>query len=336
MFGLVLPGGVRGKREEIAQLTAPDLGEELAGPLAGFSICRNGLITAGRERAGRKNQTLDILQRERTFMGRQSDLDIPVPVPGRTGPDHRFPIPGRDMEISGHLIERGKQRVAGKIKDGKYIAYFQAFTGTYAPVERLEKLYMEAVNHPDVAVLSIATRPDCLSDDVLALLDKCNKIKPVWVELGLQTIHEKTAEYIRRGYALPVYDEAVRKLRERNLEVITHVILGLPGESTEDMVDTVRYVCAHGTTGIKLQLLHILKGTDLEKEYNEGRVTPLTEDEYINVLKQCVSVIPDDVVIHRLTGDGDKKLLVAPLWSADKKHVWNRIQKEVLISDHIR
>ena len=157
------------------------------------------------------------------------------------------------------------------------------------------------------------------------------KIKPVWVELGLQTIHEKTAEYIRRCYALPVYDEAVRKLRERNLEVITHVILGLPGESTEDMVDTVRYVCAHGTTGIKLQLLHILKDTDLEKEYNEGRVTPLTEDEYINVLKQCVSVIPDDVIIHRLTGDGDKKLLIAPLWSADKKHVWNRIQRELFV-----
>ena len=226
-------------------------------------------------------------------------------------------------------IERGKQRVAKKIKDGKYIAYFQAFTGTYAPVERLEKLYMEAVNHPDVAVISIATRPDCLSDDVLALLDKCNRIKPVWVELGLQTIHEKTAEYIRRGYALPIYDEAVRKLRERNLEVITHVILGLPGESTEDMVDTVRYVCAHGTTGIKLQLLHILKGTDLEKEYNEGRVTPLTEDEYIDLLKKCVPIIPDDVIIHRLTGDGDKKLLVAPLWSADKKHVINRIQKEI-------
>lgn len=228
-------------------------------------------------------------------------------------------------------IERGKQCVAKKIKDGKYIAYFQAFTGTYAPVERLEKLYLEAINHPDIAAMSVATRPDCLSDSVLALLDKCNKIKPVWVELGLQTIHEKTAEYIRRGYALPVYDEAVNKLRERNLEVITHIILGLPGESTEDMVDTVKYVCAHGTTGIKLQLLHILKDTDLEKEYNEGRVTPLTEDEYINVLKQCVSVIPDDVVIHRLTGDGDKKLLVAPLWSADKKHVWNRIQRELFV-----
>ena len=231
-------------------------------------------------------------------------------------------------------IERGKQRVAGKIKDGKYIAYFQAFTGTYAPVERLEKLYMEAVNHPDVVVLSIATRPDCLSDDVLALLDKCNKIKPVWVELGLQTIHEKTAEYIRRCYALPVYDEAVKKLREINLEVITHVILGLPGESTEDMVDTVKYVCAHGATGIKLQLLHILKGTDLEQEYNEGRVTPLTEDEYISLIKKCISVIPDDVVIHRLTGDGDKKLLIAPLWSADKKHVINRIQKDLLTFNH--
>lgn len=193
---------------------------------------------------------------------------------------------------------------------------------------------MEAVNHPDVVGLSIATRPDCISDDVLALLDKCNRIKPVWVELGLQTIHEKTAEYIRRGYALPVYDEAVRKLRERNLEVITHVILGLPGESTEDMVDTVKYVCAHGATGIKLQLLHILKGTDLAQEYNEGRVAPLTEDEYISLLKKCISVIPDDVVIHRLTGDGDKKLLIAPLWSADKKHVINRIQKDLLTFNH--
>jgi len=179
--------------------------------------------------------------------------------------------------------------------------------------------------------MSVATRPDCLPDNVLALLEKCNRIKPVWVELGLQTVHEKTAEYIRRGYALPVYDEAVHKLRERNLEVITHVILGLPGESTEDMLDTVRYVCTHGTTGIKLQLLHILKGTALEQEYNEGRVTPLTEDEYISLLKKCISVIPDDVVIHRLTGDGDKKLLIAPLWSADKKNVWNRIQRELFV-----
>lgn len=236
-------------------------------------------------------------------------------------------------------IENAKKRVSAKIKEGKYIAYFQAYTGTYAPIARLEKLYMDATDHPDIVALSIATRPDCLPDEVLELLTGCNKIKPIWIELGLQTIHENTAKYIRRGYELSVYDEAVQKLRERGIEVITHVILGLPGETEEDMLKTVAYVCGssditdtlkYHATGIKLQLLHILKGTDLETEYKEGRLTPLTEDEYISLLKKCVSIIPDDVVIHRLTGDGDKKILLAPLWSADKKHVWNRIQKEVI------
>ena len=227
-------------------------------------------------------------------------------------------------------IERGKARVSGKIRDGKYIAYFQAYTGTYAPVSRLRALYTEAVSHPDVAVLSVATRPDCLPPDVLDLLEEMNRIKPVWVELGLQTIHEKTAEMIRRGYPLSVYDEAVRQLRGRGIDVITHVILGLPGESADDMVETVRYVCAGGAAGIKLQLLHILKGTDLEALYLAGRVDVLSEDAYIAILKRCAAVIPDRVVVHRLTGDGDKKLLLAPLWSADKKHVLGRIQKEVL------
>jgi radical SAM protein (TIGR01212 family) len=227
-------------------------------------------------------------------------------------------------------IEAGKRRVAAKIKDGKYIAYFQAYTGTYAPAERLRALFEEAAGHPDIAILSIATRPDCLPPDVLCLLEELNRKKPVWVELGLQTIHERTAEYIRRGYPTEVYDKAVRDLRERNIEVITHVILGLPGETAEDMVSTVKYVCNSGATGIKLQLLHILKGTDLEKEYLAGRFTPLSEDGYIEILKQCVKVIPEDVVIHRLTGDGDKKILTAPLWSGDKKHVLNRIKKEVL------
>ena len=251
---------------------------------------------------------------------------------------------GNPSESITEQIEAGKSRVSAKIKDGKYIAYFQAYTGTYAPVERLEKLYREAIGHPDIAALSIATRPDCLPDDVLDLLADLNKEKPVWVELGLQTIHEQTARYIRRGYPLNIYDKAVDNLRKRNIEVITHVILGLPGEGEEDMLDTVRYVCglpvgskyvphALHTTGIKLQLLHILKGTDLEEKYREGLVTPLSEDEYINLLKKCTALIPDDVVIHRLTGDGDKKLLIAPLWSADKKHVWNRIQKEVLSRD---
>ena len=227
-------------------------------------------------------------------------------------------------------IEDGKQLVRNKIRNGKYIAYFQAYTGTYAPPERLRELYMEAIAPDEIVALSIATRPDCLSDEVLSVLTECQKIKPVWVELGLQTIHKRTAEYIRRGYDLPVYDAAVKALRERGMEVITHVILGLPGETVSDMVQTVKYVCNSGATGIKLQLLHILKDTDLEKEYRAGRVRVLSEDEYLEILKACIRVIPDNVVVHRLTGDGDKRLLVAPLWSADKKHVRNRIEKEVL------
>ena len=157
-----------------------------------------------------------------------------------------------------------------------------------------------------------------------------NQIKPVWIELGLQTIHERTAKYIRRGYELEIYDQAVKCLRNMGVEVITHVILGLPGESRENMLDTVRYVCDSGATGIKLQLLHVLRGTDLEQEYLDGRFDVLTEDEYINILRECVRIIPDDIVIHRLTGDGDKRLLIAPLWSGDKKHVLNRVRKEVL------
>lgn len=217
-------------------------------------------------------------------------------------------------------IEDAKKRVAKKTNDGKYIAYFQAYTGTYGPIEKLRRMYAEAINHPEVVALSIATRPDCLGEDVLALLDELNRIKPVWIELGLQTIHENTADYIRRGYALPVYDRAVQELRQRNIEVITHVILGLPGETREDMLKTVQFVCDSGATGIKLQLLHILKGTDLAKEYEAGQVEVLSEDDYIDLLKACVAIIPENVVIHRLTGDGDKKLLLAPLWSANKKH----------------
>ena len=227
-------------------------------------------------------------------------------------------------------IERGKRRIENKIRDGKYIAYFQAYTGTYAPVEHLRNLYTEALNNPDIVALSVATRPDCLPEDVLNLLSDCNQIKPVWVELGLQTIHPKTAEYIRRGYPLEVYEKAVKQLKNRNIEVITHLILGLPGESKEDILKSVKYVCDAGTDGIKLQLLHVLKNTDLEKEYQTGKVEVYSEDKYIDMLKACVELIPDDVVIHRFTGDGDKKLLVAPMWSADKKHVWNRIQREVL------
>lgn len=224
-------------------------------------------------------------------------------------------------------IELGKERVSAKIKSGKYIAYFQAFTNTYAPVDVLRSKYYEAVNHKDIVALSIATRPDCLGDDVLELLDEINKIKPVFVELGLQTIHQKQADYIRRGYTLEVYDKAVRDLKKIGVNVVVHIILGLPGETKDDMLETVHYVCKSGADGIKLQLLHILKGTDLEQEYYRGNVKPLEFEEYLDIIKSCIEIIPDNVVIHRLTGDGAKKDLIAPLWSADKKRVINAINK---------
>ena len=224
-------------------------------------------------------------------------------------------------------IEQGKKRVENKIKSDKYIAYFQAFTNTYAPVEILRKKFFEAIRHKDIVALSIATRPDCLDDDILSLLDKLNKIKPVFVELGLQTIHEKSAEYIRRGYPLSVYDESVKKLKSISINIVVHVILGLPNESKTDMLETVSYVCKSGIDGIKLQLLHILKNTDLADEYYRGNVKILELDEYIDIIKACVEIIPSDIVIHRLTGDGAKKDLIAPLWSADKKNVLNKLNK---------
>lgn len=232
----------------------------------------------------------------------------------------------REMSIT-EQIENGKKRVEKKIKSGKYIAYFQAFTNTYAPVEILRQKYEEAINHPDIVALSIATRPDCLGDDVLRLLDEMNKIKPVFVELGLQTIHQKSAKYIRRGYDLSIYDKAVRDLKKIGVNVVVHVILGLPNESENDMLETVKYVCESGANGIKLQLLHVIDGTDLAKDYEKGLFKTLEFDEYVNLIVKCVKIIPKDIVIHRLTGDGAKKDLIAPLWSADKKRVLNAINK---------
>lgn len=225
-------------------------------------------------------------------------------------------------------IDDGKKRVEKKIKDGKYIAYFQAFTNTYAPLCKLRTLYTEAINHPDIVALSIGTRPDCLGNDVLELLDEMNKIKPVFIELGLQTIHENTAQYIRRGYPLEVYDKAVDDLHKIGINVVTHLIIGLPGENEQDILQSVEYVCKK-TDGIKLQLLHILEGTDLADEYRECKVDVLSLEEYTSIIKHCVEIIPDNVVIHRLTGDGAKKDLIAPLWSADKKHVLNTINKAI-------
>lgn len=238
----------------------------------------------------------------------------------------------RDMSIT-EQIESGKKKVEKKIKSGKYIAYFQAFTNTYAPVETLRQKYEEAINHPDIVALSIATRPDCLGDDVLRLLDEMNKIKPVFVELGLQTIHQKSAKYIRRGYDLSVYDKAVRDLKKIGVNVVVHVILGLPNESENDMLETVKYVCESGANGIKLQLLHVIDGTDLAKDYEKGLFKTLEFDEYVNLIVKCVKIIPKDIVIHRLTGDGAKKDLVAPLWSADKKRVLNAINKALREAD---
>ena len=230
-----------------------------------------------------------------------------------------------DLTIT-EQIENGKKRLEKKIKNGKYIAYFQAFTNTYAPVERLRTIYEEAINHPDIVALSIGTRPDCLGDDVLALLDELNKIKPIFVELGLQTINEDTAKYIRRGYTLEVYDKAVADLHKIGINVVTHIILGLPNESKEDMLNSVKYACKV-TDGIKLQLLYILKGTDLAKDYEQGKFEVLTLEQYTEIIKECVQIIPENVVIHRLTGDGAKKDLIAPLWSADKKTVLNTINR---------
>lgn len=228
-------------------------------------------------------------------------------------------------------IDAGKKLVSDKLPKQDYglIAYFQAFTNTYAPVERLREVYMEAVHHPEVKIISIATRPDCLGDDVLDLICEINAIKPVWIELGLQTIHEKSADHIRRGYSLEVYDEAVRNLKMRGIETIVHVILGIPYETKEQMLETVRYVGNSGVQGIKLQLLHVIEGTDLADEYASGKFECLSMDEYIDIVKDAVDVLPDDTVIHRMTGDGAKKHLIAPLWSADKKKVLNRLRKEL-------
>lgn len=223
-------------------------------------------------------------------------------------------------------IEQAKQRIKTKTDCKRFIAYFQPFTNTYADVSYLHKIFYEAIENPDIAVLSIATRPDCLGKDVLLLIDELNKIKPVWVELGLQTIHKITSDYIRRCYELEVYNGAVNALKKIDVTVITHIILGLPFETKEMMLESVKYA-GERSNGIKLQLLHVLKDTDLLTDYNSGLFKTMSMEEYVDILCNCIKVLPKNVVIHRLTGDGDKKLLVSPLWSADKKRVLNSINK---------
>ncbi len=228
-------------------------------------------------------------------------------------------------------INKQAEKLAQKRNASAFIAYFQAYTNTYAPVDYLRKIYTEAINHPQVAAVSIGTRPDCLGPDVLALLEELNQIKPVWIELGLQTIHERTAAYIRRGYPLSCFEEAVKALRQRDLEVIVHTILGLPGESRQDILETMEYLNHRDIQGIKLQLLHVLKGTDLALDYLEGRFSVYTMEEYLDVLIDCLEHLSPDIVIHRLTGDGPKDLLMAPLWSSKKRTVLNTLHHECKI-----
>ncbi len=242
-------------------------------------------------------------------------------------------------------IEQAKARVSGKLPRAeaareplpRYIAYFQSYTNTYAPVSRLRSLFTRAVSHPDIAALSIATRPDCLPPETIALLQTLNQAKPVWVELGLQTIHPASAERIRRGYPLPVFSSAVRRLKAAGLTVIVHVILGLPGESREMMLETISWLADIGQAGpggepplidgLKLQLLHILKGTALAEQYQNHPFPVFTMDEYIDLVIDCTELLPPRLTLHRLTGDGPKRLLIAPLWSGDKKKVLNTLHR---------
>ena len=234
---------------------------------------------------------------------------------------------GEFAEKASHSIanqlENAKKRVEHKCKSGKYIAYFQSFTNTYAPIPILRQRYLEAIEPEYIVGLAIGTRPDCLPDETVELLAEFNQIKPISVELGLQTIHPESVDYIRRGYDTQVYYDAVRRLKAAGVEVVTHIILGLPGETPEMMVQTTRAAVNAGTDGIKFHMLHVLKGTDLAKDYLDGKFSCLTMEEYGEILKRCLAELPESVVVHRITGDGAKRNLIAPLWSADKKRVLN-------------
>ena len=224
-------------------------------------------------------------------------------------------------------IEESKALLAAKRPVQKYIAYFQAYTNTYGPIRRLEEVFTEAASHPEIAALSIATRPDCLGPGVLTLLARLKRKKPLWIELGLQTIHGENAAFVRRGYDLPCYTRAVEELESLGIPIITHVILGLPGESLQQMLETVSFVNALPVSGIKLQLLHILKHTDLADYYERHPFPLFTLETYVQAVISCLEICRPDMVIHRLTGDGPKDLLVAPLWSSSKRHVLNTIHQ---------
>lgn len=222
-------------------------------------------------------------------------------------------------------IARARERIAGKTNATRLIAYFQSFTNTYAPADILERLFRPVIEQEDVAVLSIATRPDCLPNEVLDLLAELVKIKPVWVELGLQTANEQTARYIRRGYENKVFLEAVEALSKINVKTVAHEIIGLPGETFVDYLNTANMITSSGAFGIKIHLLHVLYGTDLEAEYARNEFRTLEKEEYLEIITDLIEYLPPSLVIHRLTGDGAKRDLIAPLWSANKKDVLNSL-----------
>ena len=224
-------------------------------------------------------------------------------------------------------IEAAKKKISDKCRCKRYIAYFQSFTNTYGDIQLLKSKFIAAACRDDIAAVSIASRPDCFGDDVIDMIDEISRIKPVWIELGLQTTKESTAELINRGYELSVYDDTMSKLKKLDVHIIVHMIIGLPGETVDDMVDTVRYIVKSGADGIKLQLLHILKGTVLEQMYLNGDIVPLSFEDYADILCAGLKEIPEGMVVHRFTGDGPKSILTAPLWSADKKNVLNRLNK---------
>jgi hypothetical protein len=235
-------------------------------------------------------------------------------------------------DVSLSITEQIKAQELGiqkKFPAKHFLAYFQAYTNTYAPVEYLQSIFTEAIEHPDIVGLAIGTRPDCLPEPVLQLLTDLNCKKPVTVELGLQTIHEDTARLIRRGYPLSCFEEAVRRLRARELEVVVHTILGLPGETREDVLETIRYLNDRDIQGIKLQLLHVLRGTDLADYYEDPGFPVLSQDDYVDLVIACIEELSPDITIHRLTGDGPKDLLIAPLWSTHKRAVLNQIHREM-------
>lgn len=223
-----------------------------------------------------------------------------------------------------------KEMMNKKWKEGKYIAYFQAFTNTYAPVEELRRKYEEAIRQEGVVALAIATRPDCLGDDVLDLLEEINKDIYVWVELGLQTVSDETARKINRGYKLEVYEDAIKRLKERNIDFVTHCIFGLPGETKEDMLKSVDYIAHSGSKGIKFHLLHLMKNTPMVKLYERGELEFVSQDDYIDLICKSIAMLPEDMIVHRLTGDAPRDLLIGPIWSLKKWEILNAIDKALI------